>query len=119
MPKKYTVADYLKTYSGKSLTKAQLEKVGKWQVLGEDPNCDFGGHHHQPSLGFYDGKLEDVIALAVNLPGFWQWGGGGDFKEIHVETVDENSADKFQALQDEKIALQKRIDEINLIIKGK
>jgi hypothetical protein len=96
-----------------------LEKVATWQVLGEDPNCDMGGSHHQPTLGFFTGKLSDVITLAVNLPHFWQWGGGGDFKEVHIEPVDEHSADKFRALQEEKAALQARLDEINKIVEGK
>jgi hypothetical protein len=73
------VKDYERTYSYKSLReKHTLDETGVWKVVGEDPNCDMGGPHHQPFLGYYEGKLEDVIKTAVMLPGFWAWGGGGD-----------------------------------------
>lgn len=70
---------FLGTYSGKKLLeKYSLDQEGLWQILGEDPNCDFGGHHYQPDLGIVEGKLRDVIDYAVDLPNFWTWGGGGD-----------------------------------------
>lgn len=73
--------DYMGRYNGKQLLEKYpgLAKEGIWHVRGEDPNCDFGGYHHMPSLGYYEGKLESVIRHAVQLPGFWQWGAGGDF----------------------------------------
>lgn len=36
-----------------------------------------GGYHHEPLLGFLEGKLQDVIRKAVSMPGFWTWGWGG------------------------------------------
>lgn len=73
---------YLKqTYSGKRLLeKYSLSTEGLWEVFGEDPNCDFGGYHHKPSLGLVQGTLENVIRWGVAQGGFWQWGGGGDFE---------------------------------------
>jgi len=69
------------SYSGRELLKKHsLSEYGIWRVYGEDPNCDMGGPHHQPDLGLYQGTLEDVIRLAVELPRFWNWGGGGDIK---------------------------------------
>lgn len=69
---------YITTYSGRTLlSKHSLDETGVWQVFGEDPNCDFGGHHHEPFLGLIEGKLDDVIYEAVSYSGFFQWGGGG------------------------------------------
>lgn len=93
--------DYFQTYFGQQLLKEHsLEEEGSWEVFGEDPNClralrrrrdgdraDFGGPHHEPKLGIYSGKLGDVIALAVELPGFWAWGGGGRITAYKPPTV--------------------------------
>ena len=69
---------YLETYSGKELLeKHNLSEDGTWNIFGEDPNCDLGGSHSTPFLVTLGGKLEDVIRVAVNLPNFWTWGGGG------------------------------------------
>jgi len=65
----YSALDLLKTHS--------LSDSGIWRVYGEDPNCDLAGHHHQPLLGTFEGRLEDVARYAVGLPGWFQWGGGG------------------------------------------
>jgi hypothetical protein len=66
------------TYSYKQLMKNHsLSEHGIWEILGEDPNCDMGGSHHQPSLEIVEGTLEKAIQYGVELPGFWQWGGGG------------------------------------------
>jgi len=70
---------YLDTYNGrKLLEKHSLSEYGVWQIKGEDPNCDMGGIHYQPDLGYVEGTLEKVIRHAVELSNFWQWGGGGD-----------------------------------------
>ena len=69
---------YLKTYSGQELLKKHdLEEEGTWHVFGEDPNCDLGGYHHQPDLGYMTGRLVDVVKAAVSMNSFWTWGGGG------------------------------------------
>lgn len=52
-------------------------EYGVWQVKGEDPNCDMGGHHHEPSLGYFEGTFKDVCEHALTLNGFFSWGGGG------------------------------------------
>ncbi|BAU39977.1 hypothetical protein [Ralstonia phage RSP15] len=66
------------SWSGKKLLESHsLDEEGTWRIYGEDPNCDFVGHHYEPELGLVEGKLRDVIEYAVNLNGFWQWGGGG------------------------------------------
>ena len=67
------------TYAYKQLIKNHsLSERGIWEILGEDPNCDMGGSHHQPSLEIVEGTLEKAIQYAVELYGFWQWGGGGN-----------------------------------------
>jgi hypothetical protein len=72
---------FMTTYSGKKLLEEySLTESGVWEVYGEDPNCDFGGYHHTPFLGLYEGTLENVIRTAVELSSFWQWGGGGEIK---------------------------------------
>ncbi len=74
---------YLACPAGKHLlTKHSLSESGVWAVFGEDPNCDWGGHHHNPLLGYFEGDLSDVIAHAVTLKGFWQWGTGGPISRV-------------------------------------
>lgn len=73
---------FFSTYSCKRLLEHHaLDEYGKWEVFGEDPNCDFGGPHVQPYLGLLEGSLPDVIAEAVEMPGFWRWGFGGEIKK--------------------------------------
>jgi len=66
------------TYWYTSVNKHPLNTYGVWLVRGEDPNCDMGGPHYMPTLGYFEGTLEQVLRKAVMLPNFWQWGGGGD-----------------------------------------
>jgi hypothetical protein len=85
------VSRYLQTtYFGKELLKKhKLDEYGVWQVLGEDPNCDMGGHHSQPELAIIDGTLLQAITVGVDLPGFWQWGAGGDFRKATIQKAEE------------------------------
>lgn len=78
MEKESKYERFLRTYSGKKLLEEHsLNEEGVWEIRGEDENCDLGGPHHEPRLGHVSGKLGDVIAYAVELSGFWTWGGGG------------------------------------------
>jgi len=73
--KKYTQ----NLYSGRQLMmKHNLNEYASWHIKGEDPNCDWGGPHIQPDLGYFLGTLEDCIKYAIDLPSFWSWGGGGN-----------------------------------------
>jgi len=79
---------FLAGYSGTALMKKHdLSEVGFWKVVGEDPNCDFGGSHSQPFIGVFKGRLRDVIYHAVGISSFWQWGSGGDITKVDVLTV--------------------------------
>jgi hypothetical protein len=76
------------SYSGKRLLeKHSLNETGTWRIRGEDPNCDFGGHHHNPDLGTVEGRLEDVIRYAVGVSGFYTWGHGGDIVKVEIKKV--------------------------------
>lgn len=56
-----------------------------YAVYGEDPNCDMGGHHHNPFLGNYEGTFVEVLEhVANNVSGFYQWGGGGHIKPVSL-----------------------------------
>lgn len=79
---------FLQTYSGKRLLEDHaLDEEGMWEVRGEDPNCDLGGHHHNPYIGTVRGTLEKVIRWAVVKEGFWEWGSGGIITKKYVVDV--------------------------------
>lgn len=97
---------YRSTYYGRN-TKYQDNEEGTWQVFGEDPNCDMGGHHSNPLLGTYTGRYIDVLSLAVELPSFWQWGAGGYLKKLEIVPVTAGSAKLRQELMQKlKVAEQ-------------
>lgn len=86
--KKNRYDDFMKTYYGRKLLEEHtLNDYSVWRVSGEDPNCDISGPHHNPYLGTYEGRLGDVIAIAVELPDFWTWGGGGKIEKIKIKKV--------------------------------
>lgn len=105
---------YLGTYGGRELLKKyKLNTKGTWVVRGEDPNCDLGGNHYQPILGYFEGTLGDVISYAVDLPGFWQWGYGGDFELVKLTQITEQSAARRAELLAKKADLEAQLKEIN------
>jgi len=100
------------TYSGQELVKRypDLTVTGVWSVSGEDPNADLGGSHHKPFLGKFRGRLTDVIDHAVNLSGFWSWGGGGDIRMSAPEEIvdiEPNTAQEILELNEKIAALEK------------
>lgn len=110
--------DYLEvSYAGRHLG-YPLDTVGVWQIFGEDPNCDFGGVHHQPNLGVYEGVLSDIVDIAVALPNFWTWGGGGDIRKLDIKKPKHLNKDTVDSLVAESEACLKRIMEINQILGG-
>jgi len=117
--------NYKTTYAGKKLLeKHSLDTYGVWRIYGEDPNCDFGGHHHTPFLETVEGKLSDVIAYAEQLSGFYQWGGGGEIKlepstikkipeGYGDDTMKKEREDKKKALEDQMKLLQEQIEALS------
>jgi hypothetical protein len=112
-------ADYVEkylhhTHPGKELLKRhELLEVGLWRIRGEDPNCDFGGHHHQPDLGVFEGTLDDAIKYAVNLDGFWTWGGGGNIDLVRVINRQEG-AKQMTAEEARKLNLEYIMEQVRL-----
>lgn len=82
---------FLSGWSGKDLlAKHSLTEYGVWKIRGEDPNCDFGGHHHMPHLDTVMGTLSDAVDHAVSLPSFFQWGSGGDITLTKITKLGEH-----------------------------
>ena len=111
MSKESKRQQYMSTYSGRALLeKHSLTEKGTWEIYGEDPNCDFGGHHHSPRIGTAEGTLDDVIEYAVELPAFWQWGAGGDIRKVAgVVKVDVATVRRRKELNAQKAALESQI----------
>ena len=67
--------------------KYPADQYGVWEVRGEDPNCDLGGHHHEPLLGYVQGLYGEVLDWAIEQSGFWQWGAGGSIRSTEVQVL--------------------------------
>jgi hypothetical protein len=82
------VDKYLRGYSGERLMKShKLTDNGIWEILGEDPNCDFNGCHSQPHIAYVEGTLEKALLYAVKQPRWYSWGAGGDIKPISEKLI--------------------------------
>lgn len=117
---KQSVKEYLSTWSGKDLLKNHsLDETGLWKILGEDPNCDLGGHHYTPELGLVTGKLENVIAYALTLPHFYTWGAGGSFKKVPTprEITAGMTAERIR-LEEEAQALREKLAAVESQLKN-
>lgn len=109
------VQEYFKTSAGKELLKKHsLLEEGYWRIRGEDPNADFAGSHYQPELGIVQGKLEDVVAYAVALKGFYSWGAGGNIVKIPLipKITAESNAERIR-LEQEAAELAEKLAKIN------
>jgi hypothetical protein len=111
---------WLNSYPAKELLQTHsLSDTGIWRAYGEDPNCDLGGHHHQPLLGTFEGRLEDVARYVVGLPGWFQWGSGGRIEsydpritKITSESLRERE-EKLSRREMLRRELEKRDDELD------
>jgi len=90
MNKERTIGQLIKN------SKYSNNQQGIWLVKGEDSNPDLHGHHHMPTLGYFEGQYADVVEFAVNLKGFYAWGSGGSVELISVQTVDPQTAKKLE-----------------------
>ena len=105
---------YISTNSGRSLLREHsLTEVATWRILGEDPNCDFGGSHHQPVLGYRVGQLSDVIREAVELEQFWKWGSGGNIEKITIYPANPDAAKKVIELKNRRAELELQLKKVN------
>jgi hypothetical protein len=107
------------SYSGRELLKKHsLDETGVWKILGEDPNCDYGGHHHQPELGIVEGRLGDIIAYAVELGSFWQWGAGGNIRKMNapIKITAESNAERVR-LEEQAARLREELKKIEQQLK--
>jgi hypothetical protein len=111
----------MRTYNGRQLVEkyGDMNVEGTWQVVAEDPNCDFNGPHHQPYLFTAEGKLFDVVLEAVNYSGFWQWGYGGDITRIDIVKADPKSRQAREAAQKrlavlkaEVVVIEKQLEQL-------
>lgn len=110
---------YLQTYAGRELLKRHsLQDMGTWEVLGEDPNCDFGGHHYQPNLGIYEGTLKDVLELATEMKSFWTWGAGGTIRAVSVQKVSADTNRLRRELREQEEALKKQLETVQHRLKA-
>lgn len=107
---------YLGTHAGiRLLSEHNLNEAGVWEILGEDPNCDLSGHHHQPQLAIVEGTLAQAIVCGVNLKGFWQWGAGGNFRKYKIPVplkLTDNVLGDLSKLKERQKVLQNELDTI-------
>jgi hypothetical protein len=104
-------------YNGRELLgKHGWEEDGIWRAYGEDPNPDLGGHHHQPKLGVFQGRLCDVVAYVVTLPNWASWGGGGRieaYRPPNIKRITKDSLREMEDLRQRRKQLEKELDRIN------
>ncbi len=97
------------------LEKYGANEVGTWRINGEDPNCDWGGHHHEPYLDTVSGTYRNVVNYALSLGGFFNWGAGGSITKIgnslEVKNVDPTPVQVREESVQRKFAIE-RIREI-------
>lgn len=89
--------------------------VKTWIVYGEDPNCDLGGSHIEPILGYFEGEYADVLAYAKTLKGWSAWGAGGKVKEYTIpvfKKINKEAMGKQNLLKIEKEKLLSQLAEI-------
>ena len=80
--------NFRQSYSGRRLLDChKLSEYGVWEIRGEDPNCDFGGHHHMPYLDTVECTLEKAIKHAITLDRWFTWGAGGEIKKIEMKKL--------------------------------
>lgn len=109
------------TYAGKKLVKEYpLNTYGIWQIKGADTNTDMSVSYYERDLGLVEGKLEDVIYYAVELPNFWGWGSGGSITfvpEIKKITCSDKVSKMREKLLAEQLSLKAALSEVEAKIK--
>jgi hypothetical protein len=94
------------------------DTAGTWRILGEDPNCDWGGPHSEPELETVTGNYGNVVKYALTLPRFFTWGGGGRIIKVEaVKNVDELHSAKVKELKAARIKLAKELVQVERELK--
>ena len=91
------------------------ETEGEWEIYGEDPNTDLGGHHSNPFLGKVSGRYCDVVEYALTKGDFVGWGYGGNITKVKsaLITVPRGfSADSLKDLYTKKAQLETELKMI-------
>jgi hypothetical protein len=101
-------------------------EFGTWRILGEDPNCDLGGAHHEPELETVTGTYANVVEYAMTLGSFFQWGAGGRIKKVstHHKNIDKVfNNPRIKQLEKERAEMQARLkvieQELQVLNEGK
>lgn len=98
----------------------EKEKEGQegiWCIRGEDPNCDFGGNHRKPILGYAEGKYEIVWLYAQSLPQWCTWGDGGSLELIEIKKINKEKLEKLHDLETQKKYYETEIENLKERIK--
>lgn len=93
------------------------EDQGTWDIFGENYGEDpSSGPHYEPKMDTVTGTYKNVVEYALTLNGFFRWGRGGRISKKLCQTkllnVDTLSNPKVVILQDEKLKLQTRLEQI-------
>lgn len=115
-----TKDDYRSGWRKRLFEEHSPEETGTWRILGEDPNCDFGGAHHEPHLETVTGTYKNVVEYAMTLRGWETWGHGGRIiKEGAVKNIDKlpKPNPKIAKLEEERERLRARLADIDVELK--
>lgn len=78
------VDKFLAGHAGEQLiAKHNLESTGVWLVRGEG---DENGYN-ATAIGYFSGKLDDVLRMAVHHKHWSSWGRGGEILPINVQDI--------------------------------
>ena len=96
--------------------KYKHDDYGLWIVKGEDPNCDLGGPHIQPLLGYFKGFYKDVENYSKQLDNWKNWGSGGSIEKINIQEITKESIPIRQSLLKEQQELRDRLGQLKEIL---
>jgi hypothetical protein len=99
------------------LSNYRPDESGTWQIFGEDPNCDFGGAHTEPFLATVQGTYAAVVAYALELPGFFTWGGGGRVVPVSIVKVDGETIRQIVVLKSRRQTLKAQLNDVEAELK--
>jgi len=79
------IRKFLGSYDGaKFAEKHSLSTTGIWVIRGEDPNCDLGGSHYHPLIGYFKGTAREALEYGINDSRWIVWGSGGSIEKIEI-----------------------------------